>query len=149
MPARPLHPREIYPGSLLRQTVGPRILRALPERPVRDRGRDLAPDSVSQHRVHDEATAGADRIPLPDSRKPAGESGICGLNGPADWRRRTLPTLECRTAMCEKCVKLDSKIDHYRFLASRLTDQLTIHGIKQLIDRIQAEKAALHPDQKQ
>jgi hypothetical protein len=49
--------------------------------------------------------------------------------------------------MCEKCVKLDSKIDHYRFLASRLTDQLTIDGIKQLIERIQAQKAEIHPEQ--
>jgi hypothetical protein len=51
--------------------------------------------------------------------------------------------------MCEKCVKLDSKIDHYRILADRITDQLTIDGIKQLIERMQAEKAVLHPDQKQ
>jgi hypothetical protein len=58
-----------------------------------------------------------------------------------------LPTRECRTAMCDKCVELDSKIDHYRFLADRITDQLTIDGIKQLIERMQAEKAALHPEQ--
>jgi hypothetical protein len=49
--------------------------------------------------------------------------------------------------MCDKCVELDSKIDHYRFLADRITDQLTIDGIKQLIERMQAEKAALHPEQ--
>ena len=35
--------------------------------------------------------------------------------------------------MCEKCVELDGKIDHYRLLASRLTDQLTLDGIKQLL----------------
>jgi hypothetical protein len=51
--------------------------------------------------------------------------------------------------MCDKCVELDSKIDHYRFLASRLTDQLTLDGIKQLIERMQAQKAALHPKQPQ
>jgi hypothetical protein len=49
--------------------------------------------------------------------------------------------------MCDKCVELDSKIDHYRLLASRVTDQLMLDGIKQLIDRMQAEKAALHPEQ--
>jgi hypothetical protein len=32
-------------------------------------------------------------------------------------------------------------------LASRLTDQPMLDGIKQLIDRMQAEKAALHPEQ--
>jgi hypothetical protein len=49
--------------------------------------------------------------------------------------------------MCDKCVEFDGKIDHYRFLASRLTDELTLDGIKQLIERLQAEKAALHPEQ--
>jgi hypothetical protein len=52
-------------------------------------------------------------------------------------------------AMCEKCVELDSKIEHYRRLASRLTDQPTIDGIKGLIERMQAQKLALHPEQEQ
>jgi hypothetical protein len=51
--------------------------------------------------------------------------------------------------MCEKCVELDSKIEHYRLLASRLTDQSILDGIKQLIKRMQALKAELHPEQKQ
>jgi hypothetical protein len=48
--------------------------------------------------------------------------------------------------MCEKCVELDGKIEHYQRLASRITDQATIDGIKQLIERMQAQKAALHPE---
>jgi hypothetical protein len=48
--------------------------------------------------------------------------------------------------MCEKCVELDSKIEHYRALASRVTDQPILDGIKHLIERIQAQKAALHPE---
>jgi hypothetical protein len=35
--------------------------------------------------------------------------------------------------MCDKCVEIDKKIEHYRLLASRLTDQPTIDGIKELI----------------
>jgi hypothetical protein len=49
--------------------------------------------------------------------------------------------------MCEKCVEIDSKIEHYQRMASRMTDQAMLDGIKQLIDRMQAEKAALHPEQ--
>jgi hypothetical protein len=38
--------------------------------------------------------------------------------------------------MCDKCVEIDKKIEHYRLLASRLTDQPTIDGIKELIERM-------------
>jgi hypothetical protein len=48
--------------------------------------------------------------------------------------------------MCEQCVEIDKKIEHYRLLASRLTDQLTLNGIEQLIERMQTRKAALHPE---
>jgi hypothetical protein len=50
-------------------------------------------------------------------------------------------------AMCEKCTELDSKIEHYRFMASRITDQPMLDGIKELIERMQAQKLALHPKQ--
>jgi hypothetical protein len=49
--------------------------------------------------------------------------------------------------MCERCVELDRKIEHYRLLASRITDQPTVDGIKQLIERMQVEKLSLHPEQ--
>jgi hypothetical protein len=49
--------------------------------------------------------------------------------------------------MCGKRVEIDGKIEHYRLLASRLTDQPNIDGIKELIERMQAQKLALHPEQ--
>jgi hypothetical protein len=49
--------------------------------------------------------------------------------------------------MCEQCVEIDKKIEHYRSVASRITDQQTIDGIKGLIERMQAQKLALHPEQ--
>jgi hypothetical protein len=49
--------------------------------------------------------------------------------------------------MCEKCVELDSKIEHYRLLASRITDEPILDGIKDLIERMQAQKVALHAEQ--
>jgi hypothetical protein len=51
--------------------------------------------------------------------------------------------------MCDRCFEIDKKIDHYRTLASLINDQLMLDGIKQLIERMQAQKIALHPDQKQ
>ena len=48
--------------------------------------------------------------------------------------------------MCEKCVELDGKIEHYQKLSSLLTDQRTLEAIKQLIAQMEAEKQALHPE---
>ena len=50
-------------------------------------------------------------------------------------------------AMCEKCVEIDGKIEHYRGIASRNTDEAMLRGIKVLIERAKAQKSALHPEQ--
>jgi beta-phosphoglucomutase-like phosphatase (HAD superfamily) len=60
-----------------------------------------------------------------------------------DWHSR----LKGR-AMCEQCVEIDKKIENCQRLASRITDQPTIDGIKGLIEQLQAQKVALHPEQK-
>jgi hypothetical protein len=49
--------------------------------------------------------------------------------------------------MCDECAKLDKKIDHYRTLMARVTDQLTNEWIGKLIEAMKAQKAALHPQQ--
>ena len=46
--------------------------------------------------------------------------------------------------MCEKCVELDKKIAHYRRLSLIIIDQQTIDGINKLIEKMRAEKVALH-----
>jgi hypothetical protein len=51
--------------------------------------------------------------------------------------------------MCEQCVEIDKKIDHYRQMASRMMDQPLLDGIKELVERMQAQKVALHPEQGQ
>jgi hypothetical protein len=51
--------------------------------------------------------------------------------------------------MCEKCVELDGKIEHYQRLSARIADQPTLDGIKELIERMKAQKAVLHPEQEQ
>jgi len=47
--------------------------------------------------------------------------------------------------MCEQCIELDEKIEHYRALARRVTDQVTLEAIALLIKKMEARKAALHP----
>jgi hypothetical protein len=50
--------------------------------------------------------------------------------------------------MCDKCTELDDKIEHYRRIASSINDQFTVDRIKVLIAELEAQKAALHPEQK-
>jgi hypothetical protein len=47
--------------------------------------------------------------------------------------------------MCDQCVAIDKKIEHYRFMASRITDPDMLDGIKRLTANLQAQKAALNP----
>jgi hypothetical protein len=51
--------------------------------------------------------------------------------------------------MCEKCEQLDKRIEHYRKLLLGIGDQLTVDGIKSLMNDLKAQKALLHPEQKQ
>jgi FAD/FMN-containing dehydrogenase len=48
--------------------------------------------------------------------------------------------------MCDKCVELDGKIEHYERLSASINDQLTIDRIKELVEQMKAQKAALHPE---
>jgi len=50
--------------------------------------------------------------------------------------------------MCDKCQELDKKIERYRHLMTRINDQLAREGIEKLIEEMQAQKAAFHPEQK-
>jgi hypothetical protein len=58
-----------------------------------------------------------------------------------------IETRECGTDMCEKCAELDERIKRYRRVSSSINDQLTIDRIKALIEELQVQKAALHPEQ--
>ena len=46
--------------------------------------------------------------------------------------------------MCAECVKLDEKIESYKRMIARISDPLTTERVGQLIEDIQAQKAALH-----
>jgi hypothetical protein len=64
------------------------------------------------------------------------------------WERIRRPVIGFSgVGMCEQCEELDKKISHYRKLAGSLTDEPTLRGIKMLIERMEARKKTLHPDQ--
>jgi hypothetical protein len=50
------------------------------------------------------------------------------------------------SGMCEKCQAIDERIKHYTALSTRVTDKQTLDGIKNLIEGLEAQKKALHPD---
>jgi hypothetical protein len=50
--------------------------------------------------------------------------------------------------MCAKCTALDFKIAHYRQMATRITDPLTLDGIAGLLKELANAKAALHLEEK-
>jgi hypothetical protein len=58
-------------------------------------------------------------------------------------------TRECGTDMCEKCAELDERIERCRRGVVSINDQLTIDRLNALIDELQVEKAALHPEQEE
>ncbi len=51
--------------------------------------------------------------------------------------------------MCGKCAELDKKTDHYRQMLLSIGDQITVERLEALIADLQAQKARLHPEQKQ
>jgi hypothetical protein len=56
-----------------------------------------------------------------------------------------VPFEEGGKPMCEKCIEIDKKTVHYRRIAASISDQLTIDRINALVEKLEAEKAALHP----
>ena len=50
--------------------------------------------------------------------------------------------------MCDKCVELNEKIEHYRKLASAVSDRITVERIADLIKAMEAKKVQFHPEQK-
>jgi hypothetical protein len=51
--------------------------------------------------------------------------------------------------MCDKCEKLDKKIEHYETILVSIGDRATVERLMVMITGLQAQKAALHPEQKQ
>ena len=48
--------------------------------------------------------------------------------------------------MCDKCVELDVKIQHYERIRLSIGDQVTVDRIKELVAEMNAQKAKFHPE---
>jgi hypothetical protein len=49
--------------------------------------------------------------------------------------------------MCEKCAEIDVLIERYRRVKCSISDQLTIAKAREVIAKLEAQKATLHPKQ--
>jgi hypothetical protein len=49
-------------------------------------------------------------------------------------------------SMCGKCDEIDVKIIRYKRVASQINDEILQKGLVGLLDKMEAEKAALHPE---
>jgi hypothetical protein len=49
--------------------------------------------------------------------------------------------------MCDKCDEIDKTIERYRRIQQRILDQQLADGAQKLIAELEADKAALHPEQ--
>ncbi|MCD9299075.1 hypothetical protein LUR18_42160, partial [Bradyrhizobium diazoefficiens] len=47
-------------------------------------------------------------------------------------------------SMCEHCVELDRRINHLKGLLAKVTDAQTVAAIGAMVEKIEAEKIALH-----
>jgi len=63
--------------------------------------------------------------------------------------KRRLDDPSTGSGMCEKCVEIDEKVEHYRSLAARVLDGAMIKGIEALIADLLALKKKLHPAQEE
>ena len=50
--------------------------------------------------------------------------------------------------MCDKCQDLDKKVERYRLIVARVIDPQLAQGLGRLIEEAEAQKLALHPEQK-
>ena len=62
------------------------------------------------------------------------------------WSGWLLPATKQGRGLCVKIATIDAKIIRYKRLASQINDKILIEGIAQLIEKVLAEKASLHPE---
>ena len=46
--------------------------------------------------------------------------------------------------MCDKCQQLETKIQHYRMIATQAFDALTVERIKEFVGELELRKEAMH-----
>ena len=54
---------------------------------------------------------------------------------------------KCGTDMCEKCAELDKKIERCERAVVSVGDRVTVERLMAMVKDLQAQKAALHPEE--
>ena len=54
---------------------------------------------------------------------------------------------EPAVAMCEKCTEIDKTLERYRRVLLAIGDQVTVDRTREMVSDLEAQKAALHPEQ--
>jgi hypothetical protein len=49
--------------------------------------------------------------------------------------------------MCEKCTEIDKTLERYRRVLLAIGDQVTVDRTREMVSDLEAQKAALHPEQ--
>jgi hypothetical protein len=92
------------------------------------------------------AAAGTSASPRP---RTAWAPLRCGSAGLSRWNGLRffglLPLRRRKKPMCDKCIEIDKRTERYRRISASISDQLTIDRIDALVEKLEAEKAALHP----
>jgi|HubBroStandDraft_2_1064218.scaffolds.fasta_scaffold2001038_2 hypothetical protein len=48
--------------------------------------------------------------------------------------------------MCERCAEIDATIGRYEWIKTQIIDPKTVQATNDLVAKLKAEKAALHPE---
>jgi hypothetical protein len=51
--------------------------------------------------------------------------------------------------MCDKCDEHDKRIEHYSRMLLSIGDRVTVERLMVMVANLRAQKAALHPEQKE
>ena len=55
-----------------------------------------------------------------------------------------LPPNPAVSPMCDKCQQLETKIQHYRMIATQAFDSLTVERIKEFVRELELRKEGMH-----
>ena len=119
----------------------------------------ILPNTTEARREASRSLADLARDTIREDGSPRLAISVCTSDGPVfqatlQWvdpkrrLRRPANVMDLRDGssenMCTKCIEFDNKIARYMRLASQITDEPTSDAIVQMIERMKAEKTALH-----
>jgi hypothetical protein len=72
---------------------------------------------------------------------------VSGETIPLVGSRTMMGPRKCGTDMCEKCAELDKKIERCERAVVSVGDRVTVERLMAMVKDLQAQKAALHPQE--